>query len=108
MPFGAHRWFTPLACGPGFPALSKSYMDMAYELRTFTFKFTAAMQVLSALGRPAEQFGLVHRLGGKPVLPSASLQRERLGGAPQCRGERMRRQALHPQALEQPDLNGCP
>ena len=23
------RWFTPLACGPGSPESSKSYMDMA-------------------------------------------------------------------------------
>ena len=26
---GVSRWFTPLACGPGYPELSKSYMDMA-------------------------------------------------------------------------------
>ena len=28
---------TPLACGPGSPELSKSYMDMASKLFTFTF-----------------------------------------------------------------------
>ena len=34
---GVSRWFTPLACGPGSPELSKSYMDMASKLFTFTF-----------------------------------------------------------------------
>ena len=35
---GVSRWFfTPLACGPGYPDLSKSYMDMASKLFTFTF-----------------------------------------------------------------------
>ena len=29
-----------MACGPGSPELSKSYMDMASKLFTFTFKFT--------------------------------------------------------------------
>ena len=33
---GVSRWFTPLACGPGSPASSKSYMDMASKLFTFT------------------------------------------------------------------------
>ena len=33
---GVSRWFTPLACGPGSPELSKSYMDMASKLFTFT------------------------------------------------------------------------
>ena len=33
---GASRWCTPLACGPGHPELSKSYMDMASKLFTFT------------------------------------------------------------------------
>ena len=37
---GVSRWFTPLACGPGHPELSKSYMDMASKLFTFTFTFT--------------------------------------------------------------------
>ena len=37
---GVSRWFTPLACGPGSPELSKSYMDMASKLFTFTFTFT--------------------------------------------------------------------
>ena len=32
----------PLACGPGYPELSKSYMDMASKLFTFTFTFTVA------------------------------------------------------------------
>ena len=34
------RWFTPLACGPGSPELSKSNLDMASKLFTFTFTFT--------------------------------------------------------------------
>ena len=34
---GVSRWFTPLACGPGSPQSSKSYMDMASKLFTFTF-----------------------------------------------------------------------
>ena len=29
---GVSRWFTPLACGPGSPELSKSYMDVASTL----------------------------------------------------------------------------
>ena len=33
---GVSRWFTPLACGPGSPEWSKSYMDMASKLFTFT------------------------------------------------------------------------
>ena len=33
-------WFTSLACRPGYPELSKSYMDMASQLFTFTFTFT--------------------------------------------------------------------
>ena len=37
---GVSRWFTPVACGPGSPELSKSYMDMASKLFTFTFTFT--------------------------------------------------------------------
>ena len=36
---GVSRWFTPSACGPGSPELSKSYMDMASKLLTFTFKY---------------------------------------------------------------------
>ena len=37
---GGSRRFTPLACGPGHPELSKSYMDTASKLFTFTFTFT--------------------------------------------------------------------
>ena len=33
---GVSRWFTPLACGPGSPELSKSNLDMASKLFTFT------------------------------------------------------------------------
>ena len=40
---GVSRWFTPLACGPGSPELSKSYMDMARQLFTFTFTWTLRM-----------------------------------------------------------------
>ena len=42
---GVSRWFTPLACGPGSPELSKSYMDMASKLFTFTFTFTQSKAV---------------------------------------------------------------
>ena len=38
---GVSRWFTPLACCPGSPQLSMSYMDMASKLFTFTFTFTS-------------------------------------------------------------------
>ena len=31
---GVSRWFTPLACGPGSPELSKSNLDMASKLFT--------------------------------------------------------------------------
>ena len=41
----AHTWFTPLACGPGSPELSKSYMDMACKLFTFTFTRARAVAV---------------------------------------------------------------
>ena len=34
---GGFQVFTPLACDPGSPELSKSYMDMASKLFTFTF-----------------------------------------------------------------------
>ena len=33
---GFSRWFSPSARGPGHPELSKSYMDMASKLLTFT------------------------------------------------------------------------
>ena len=38
----ACRIQTHTACGPGSPELSKSYMDMASKLFTFTFTFTSA------------------------------------------------------------------
>ena len=39
---GVSMWFTPLPCGPGYPELSKSYMDMASKLLTFTFTSEAS------------------------------------------------------------------
>ena len=39
---GVSRWFTPLACGPGSQELTKSYMDMASKLFTFTTQAVAA------------------------------------------------------------------
>ena len=33
-----------MACGPGSPELSKSYMDMASKLFTFTFTSTVQVQ----------------------------------------------------------------
>ena len=47
---GVSRWFSPLACGPGYPELSKSYMDMASKLFTFTFTFTSLKA--DTAGRP--------------------------------------------------------
>ena len=38
---GGFQVVRPLACGPGYPELSKSYMDMASKLFTFTFTFTS-------------------------------------------------------------------
>ena len=35
---------TPLACGPASPEVSKSCMDMASKLFTFTFKFTCSFR----------------------------------------------------------------
>ena len=43
---GVSRWFTPLACGPGSPQLSKFYMDMTSKL--FTFTFTCNQKALCA------------------------------------------------------------
>ena len=37
---GGFQVVYPLACGPGSLELSKSYMDMASKLFTFTFTFT--------------------------------------------------------------------
>ena len=37
------------ACGPGSPELSKSYMDMASKLFTFTFTFTCMQTLAEAL-----------------------------------------------------------
>ena len=34
---GVSRWFTPLACGPGSPELSKSYMDMASKIIIYIY-----------------------------------------------------------------------
>ena len=48
---GVSRWFTPSACGPGHPQLSKSYMDMASKLFTFTFTFTFTLHACTSLVR---------------------------------------------------------
>ena len=37
---GGFQVVYPLACGPGSPELSKSYMDMGSKLFTFTFTYT--------------------------------------------------------------------
>ena len=37
---GGFQVVYPLACGPGSPEFSKSCMDMACKLFTFTFTFT--------------------------------------------------------------------
>ena len=49
---GVSRWFTPLACGPGSPELSKSYMDMASKLFTLTFT-TASTRSCTIRAAPA-------------------------------------------------------
>ena len=41
-------WFTPLACGPGSPQLSKSYTDMASKLFTYSH-LQGYMRVVSIL-----------------------------------------------------------
>ena len=45
---GVFRWFTPLTCGPGYPELSQSYLDMARNcelLFTSTFYTTCDLQI---------------------------------------------------------------
>ena len=55
------RQETPtMACGPGSPELSKSYMDMASKLFTFTFTFTSMCSAM--LTRRHDQLA--------PLLPS--------------------------------------
>ena len=50
---GVSRWFTPSACGPCHPELSKSDMDMASKSFTFTFTFVhACLQVSPPLHQP--------------------------------------------------------
>ena len=53
---GVSMWFTPLACGAGCPELSKSYMDMASKLFTFTFTYTESC----GLGCAALWLGVRH------------------------------------------------
>ena len=45
---GGSRWVIPLACGLGHPELSKSYMDTAGKLFTFTFTFLTGCFFLHA------------------------------------------------------------
>ena len=40
--FQVHPWFTPSACGPGSPELSKSDSDMACKLFSFKFSYIHA------------------------------------------------------------------
>ena len=53
---GVSRWFTPSACGPGHPELSKSYMDMASKSLTFTFTFTLCISCIHYMRRKHAQF----------------------------------------------------
>ena len=46
---GVSRWFTPLDCGPGYPELSKSYMDMASKLFTFIIYIEARLRPLRSV-----------------------------------------------------------
>ena len=62
---GFSRWFTPLACGPGHPELSKSHMDMASKLLKFTFTFA----YLHTHGGPY----LLLSLGLSCCVPSAAI-----------------------------------
>ena len=48
---GVSRWFTPLACGPGSPELSESYMDMASKLITFTFTLKKILYMYNSHSR---------------------------------------------------------
>ena len=54
---GVSRWFTPLACGPGHPELSKSYMDMASKLFTFIYIYMY-MQCMCTTECSAVKFAL--------------------------------------------------
>ena len=56
---GVSRWFTPLGCGPGHPELSKSYMDMASKLFTFTFTCTWIIVSFARVYRVGVWFGFV-------------------------------------------------
>ena len=67
---GVSRWFTPLACGPGSPELSKSYMDMASKLFTLHYITCPLSQVCtlrmpvhgSSLTEPMCRSLLAHRV----------------------------------------------
>ena len=48
---GVSRWFNPWACAPCSPELSKSYMDMASKLLTFTFTFTPTWAFVPTAGQ---------------------------------------------------------
>ena len=64
-----------MACGPGSPEVSKSYMDMASKLFTFTFTFTSVeptcgFQICKAFG---------HAFPGFRILdPPPGLMRQRI------------------------------
>ena len=49
------RWFTPSACDPGSPELSKSDSDMARKLFTFTFTFTFTWNPCIRAGQHIQQ-----------------------------------------------------
>ena len=83
---GVSRWFTPSACGPGHPELSKSCMDMARNLFTFTFTcgYSLACRILAGsavawfclLSRIVNMYGSMHvytwALRLRPVLAKQS------------------------------------
>ena len=72
-----HRWFTPLACGPGSPELSKSYTDMASKLFTFTFTSVATIPgSISGLGLPHIEHSTPTCRGGQ--VPNSNRRRQQL------------------------------
>ena len=62
---GVSRWFTPSACGPGSPELSKSDSDMASKLFTFTFTQTHNLSALTRTQDTYQDTG--HRSGHRSV-----------------------------------------
>ena len=82
---GVSRWFTPLACGPGYPELSKSYMGMASKLFTFTFTFTRCGALLRPVASHARHRDAAMTADRAVIRKPALVQHGR------CRGGSWRR-----------------